>query len=62
MEIWSNTTFNGVGWTMNNFDFSFIIEKATIEQVERINDAFLKAVEKEGLFCGGGYKPVEDVE
>jgi hypothetical protein len=47
---------------MNDFDFSFVIEKATQEQVDRIFKVFLEAVEKEGLYCGGGFKPLEDEE
>jgi hypothetical protein len=43
-----------------DFDFSHIIEKATQEQVDRIFKIFLKAVEKEGLYCGGGYKEVSN--
>ena len=43
-----------------DYDFSMVVEQATEEQMDRINDAFVKAVEKEGLSCGGGFKPLEE--
>ena len=43
-----------------DWDFSFIVEQATAEQMDKINNAFLKAVEKEGLYCGGGYREVSN--
>lgn len=35
----------------------FIVEGATEKQTQRIVDAFVAAVEKEGLTCGGGVHP-----
>lgn len=43
-----------------DYDFSMVVEQATSEQMDRINNAFIGAVEREGLSCGGGYKLLED--
>lgn len=45
---------------LRDYDFSMIVEQATSEQMDRINDAFVEAVEKENLVCGGGCKPIEE--
>lgn len=38
--------------------FDHIVQGATEEKMDRIWDAFIVAVEKEGLVCGGGYHPM----
>jgi len=45
---------------MPEWKFSFILENATEEQANRIADAFIDAVEKEGLRCNGGYKTCQE--
>jgi len=35
-----------------------VVAGATSEQMDRIVDAFIDAVEKEGLYCGGSFHPV----
>jgi hypothetical protein len=37
---------------------SHVVENATEEKMNRIWDAFIDAVEKEGLYCGGGMHPL----
>ena len=38
-----------------NWMFSQVVENATMQQMDRILKAFIAAVEKEKLFCGGGF-------
>lgn len=40
-----------------DWHFDHIVERASTEQMHRILDAFIDAVEKEGLYCGGGLHP-----
>ena len=42
------------------WEFSWAVEKVTEEQADRIADAFIEAVEKEGAVCGGGYHECKD--
>lgn len=42
----------------SNWHFDHVIQHATPEQMDRIVDVFIEAVEKEGLYCGGGFHPV----
>lgn len=42
----------------NDRHFDHAIQAATPEQMDRIVEAFIDAVEKEGLYCGGGFHPV----
>jgi hypothetical protein len=37
---------------------SHVVANATEEKMNRIWDAFIDAVEKEGLYCGGGMHPL----
>ncbi len=41
-----------------HWHFDHVIQDATAEQMDRIADAFINAVEKEDLYCGGGFHPV----
>lgn len=40
-----------------DWEVSLLIQKTGEEQAERVFNAIIDAVEKEGLFCGGGMKP-----
>ena len=44
--------------TKTEWHFDHIVAGATSEQMDRIVDAFIDAVEKEGLYCGGSFHPV----
>ena len=39
-----------------NWDFHFIVEDASEEDMQFIFDAFLNAVEEKHCYAGGGYK------
>ena len=41
-----------------DWHFDHVVQDATTEQMDRIVDAFIDAVEKEGLYCGGSFHPV----
>lgn len=45
-----------------DWHFDHIVERAATEQMHRILDAFIDAVEKEGLYCGGGLHPIGGCE
>jgi hypothetical protein len=42
----------------SDWHFDHVVQNASAEQTDRIWDAFIDAVEKEGLYCGGGLHPV----
>jgi hypothetical protein len=41
-----------------DWHFSHVVQDATAAQMDHIWDAFIDAVEHEGLYCGGGLHPL----